>query len=91
MSSFQVFALPGDGIGVEVIDAAIDVLNKVADLTNITIDVEFDLMGGACNEQHKTFICDRTVKRTKTVDAILVGAGGGPVWDNFPIEGDSCA
>lgn len=87
MSNYKVLVLPGDGVGVEVVDAAISVLNEVTQIANINVDIEYDLIGGACYEQHNTFICDHTVELAKKTDAVIVGSVGGPKWDSLNIVG----
>jgi len=88
---FRLFCLPGDGIGPEVIDAALQVLNVVAPHLDRRIFVERDLVGGACYESHGVFLRDETAARARAADAILFGAEGGPGWDNLDIPGGPTA
>ena len=72
-----VVTLPGDGIGPDVMGAALEVLRRVAP------DLEYDehLVGGACIDAHGTAIADATVEACRSADAVLLGAVGGPRWD----------
>lgn len=72
--------LPGDGIGPEVIaqvDRVIEVLNNDFGLG---LNVETALFGGASIDATGKPISEETVKRAKEVDAVLMGAVGGPKW-----------
>ncbi len=62
---FRVLALGGDHIGPEVVAAGIDVLRHVADLANIQIEIEEDLLGGASWDKHGTFCTDAVVQPAK--------------------------
>src|SRR3954462_7914586 len=69
--------LPGDGIGLEVAAAAVEVLNAVAgDLT-----FEEHPAGGAAIDLHGTALTDEALAACKASDAVLLGALGGPKWD----------
>lgn len=87
MADFQVLALAGDGIGPEVMAAGLRVCRKAADLHGLALTIEEDLLHGACWEKHGTFIRDDTVEAAKSADAVLVGAVGGPKWDDIKIDG----
>lgn len=76
--------LPGDGIGPEVtaqVERVIDVLNSKHGLD---LKVEKALFGGCAYDEIGTPIADATVERAKQVDAVLMGAVGGPKWANAP-------
>ena len=91
MKTFTLLALAGDGIGVEVTESALEVLDSIIDCTDLRIQVEHDLAGGICYQKHGVFIRDETAKRAAEVDAILFGAEGGPQWDQLDIPGGPCA
>lgn len=74
--------LPGDGIGVEVMAAAVRVLKAVAEAHGIPIDLTPDLAGGAAIEAYGVPIRPETMQRCKRADAILFGAVGDPRWDD---------
>ena len=72
-----IVTLPGDGIGPEVLAAALELLNAVApDLT-----YEEHLIGGAAIDATGTALPDETLEAAKRSDAVLLAAVGGPKWD----------
>jgi 3-isopropylmalate dehydrogenase len=72
-----IVTLPGDGIGPEVLAAALEVLDAVApDLT-----YEEHLIGGAAIDATGTALPDETLTACKRADAVLLAAVGGPKWD----------
>ena len=87
MQSARILALGGDGIGPEVVDCALEVLDRVAALGNISMTVERDLLGGASWDRYGTMCQDEVVTKAKSADAVLVGAVGGPKWDGLDIPG----
>ncbi|SET04875.1 3-isopropylmalate dehydrogenase [Salinibacillus kushneri] len=80
----QIALLPGDGIGQEVMQSATEVLNAIA----VEFDHEFEFdtydIGGAAIETQETPLPDKTIEGCKRSDAILLGAVGGPKWENLP-------
>lgn len=80
----NIVVLPGDGIGQEIMDASIQVLNKVAEKFNHTFKFEQHEIGGASYEKHGEPLTDETVNACLAADAILLGAIGGPKWDSLP-------
>ena len=85
---FTVLALGGDGIGPEVVNAGLEVLQAAADLVGLQVEVEEDLLHGAAWERYGTFCRDETVARAREVDAVLVGAVGDPRYDDI-LAGDA--
>ncbi len=79
----KVTLLPGDGIGVEIIDAAVEVLEAVATKFNFTIDFDKQLIGGAAIDAAGVPLPEATIASAKAADAVLLGAVGGPKWDNL--------
>jgi 3-isopropylmalate dehydrogenase len=77
----RIVILAGDGIGPEVTDAALSVLNAVADRNGLQLDLTHDLVGGAAIDAFGTPIRRQTLDLCKRSDAILFGAVGGPKWD----------
>ncbi|QDP39991.1 3-isopropylmalate dehydrogenase [Radiobacillus deserti] len=82
----KIVLLPGDGIGSEVIHSAKDVLNAIAKEFNHSFEFETHLIGGAAVDTVGTPLPDTTVKACQEADAILLGAVGGPKWDQFPSD-----
>ena len=72
-----IVTLPGDGIGPEVLAAALDVLRVVAP------DLAYDehLVGGASIDAHGTALTDATLEACRRSDGVLLAAVGGPKWD----------
>jgi 3-isopropylmalate dehydrogenase len=75
--------MPGDGIGPEIIEQALLVLNKVAEKFGHTITTEEALIGGAAIDAENTPLPQETIDKCKSADAVLLGAVGGPQWDNI--------
>jgi 3-isopropylmalate dehydrogenase len=74
--------LPGDGIGPEVVAEAIRVLGTVADRFGHEFSFEEHLIGGAAIEAHGAALDLETVEAALAADAVLLGAVGGPRWDD---------
>lgn len=85
--AIRILALGGDGIGPEVVDAALQVLEIAARSARLHVDLSEDLLHGAAWEQYGTFIRPETLSRARESDALLVGAVGGPQWDPIVIDG----
>ena len=85
--TLKVLALGGDGIGPEVVGAALQVLEVAAAELGQSLDISEDLLHGAAWEQYGTFIKPETLTKAQESDALLVGATGGPQWDHIVIDG----
>ena len=79
----RVLLLPGDGIGPEIVSAARKVLQKVSDQFELGIELTEGLIGGAAIDAHGVPLPDETLEAAQTSDAILLGAVGGPKWDQI--------
>lgn len=77
-----IVTLPGDGIGPEVTQEAVRVLEHQARLFGHTFDFSEHLIGGCSIERHGTALTDTTLAACKASDGVLLGAVGGPRWDN---------
>src|SRR4051812_23387733 len=73
----KIVTLPGDGIGPEVLEAALRVLDTVAD----DLQYEEHLFGGASIDAHGTALTDEVLEACRGADAVLLAAVGGPKWD----------
>ncbi len=82
MSTYNLQILPGDGIGPEIMDEAKKVIHWINQNTDITINTKEDTFGGAAYEQYEVPLADHTLEDCRKADAILMGAVGGPQWDN---------
>jgi len=81
--SKQILILPGDGIGPEIISEAVKVLECVNQHFTLNYQWTFDNIGGVAYEQYGTPLADITLEKAKQADAVLLGAVGGPKWDNI--------
>ncbi|MBI2485653.1 MAG: 3-isopropylmalate dehydrogenase [Deltaproteobacteria bacterium] len=79
----KILVLPGDGIGVEVTNVSLDVLKTVGEKHKIQFDFETALFGGCSIDAYGVPITDEVLKKAKSSDAVLLGAVGGPKWDNL--------
>src|SRR5687768_1113415 len=79
---FKITLLPGDGIGPEVVAEAVRVLDLVASNHNHTIKFTERLMGGCSIDKYGSSLTDETLADCKSADAVLLGAVGGPKWDD---------
>ena len=79
---FNLVVLPGDGIGPEVTDEAIKVLQAIGDRFNHNFNLCYGLIGGAAIDEEGTALSSDTLKMCKGYDAVLLGAVGGPKWDD---------
>nr|3U1H_A Chain A, 3-isopropylmalate dehydrogenase [Bacillus sp. (in: firmicutes)]3U1H_B Chain B, 3-isopropylmalate dehydrogenase [Bacillus sp. (in: firmicutes)] len=82
----KIAVLPGDGIGPEVMEAAIEVLKAVAERFGHEFEFEYGLIGGAAIDEAGTPLPEETLDVCRGSDAILLGAVGGPKWDQNPSE-----
>jgi 3-isopropylmalate dehydrogenase len=74
--------LPGDGIGPEVVDEARRVLDAVGHLFGHRFAFDQRLIGGASIDAHGTALADDALAACRRADAVLLGAVGGPGWDD---------
>jgi 3-isopropylmalate dehydrogenase len=77
-----IVVLAGDGIGPEVTNEAEKILTAVADKFGHNFTFDQQLMGGCAIDAKGTSLPDETVEAAKVADAVLLGAVGGPKWDN---------
>ena len=83
MSNPSLLILPGDGIGPEVMQEVRKVISWFGDKRDLAFDVSEDLVGGAAYDKHGTPLHDDTMKKALEVDAVLLGAVGGPAYDDL--------
>ncbi len=81
--SYKIGIIKGDGIGPEIVDEAIKVLDAIAPIEKIDFQYEEFLLGGAAIDEVGVPLPDETIAGLSRVDAILFGAIGGPKWDNL--------
>jgi 3-isopropylmalate dehydrogenase len=78
--------LPGDGIGPEVMEEALKVLNAVMKRFRIDLDYRQADVGGCAIDLYGTALPDETLKLCENSDAVLFGSVGGPKWEGLPPE-----
>jgi len=81
---YTIAVIKGDGIGPEIIDATIPVLEKICKEYGHRIKYEYLLAGGAALDEHGEPLPKKTVKKCKECSAVLLGAVGDPKWDSQP-------
>ena len=82
MSNKKILVLPGDGIGVEVMNEVLKIINWMSKNNSISFDIEERLVGGAAYNSEGDSISDLTMEKALNADAVLFGAVGGSQWDN---------
>jgi 3-isopropylmalate dehydrogenase len=80
--NFNIVTLPGDGVGPEVTAEAVKVLRAVGKKYGHTFTMNERLIGGAAIDAEGVAVSADTIKLCKKADAVLLGAVGGPKWDN---------
>ncbi len=78
----KIVLLPGDGIGPEVVRAARVVLETAAQEDGIALEFDAHLIGGAAIDATGSPLPDETLQACQKADAVLLGAVGGPKWDD---------
>jgi 3-isopropylmalate dehydrogenase len=79
---FNVAALLGDGVGPEVATEAIRVMEAVGNKFGHSFQFHHGLVGGAALDAHGVALTAETLKMCRSCDAVLLGAVGGPKWDD---------
>ncbi|WP_265445778.1 3-isopropylmalate dehydrogenase [Acetivibrio straminisolvens] len=84
MGKYNIAVLPGDGIGPEVIEQAAKVIEAVGEKYNHSFELKEGLLGGCAIDATGEPFPKETLELCKSSDAVLLGAVGGPKWDNLP-------
>ncbi len=84
MQTLKFAVLPGDGIGPEVMAAALDVLKTTTSAAGINLDYQQADVGGIAIDNHGSALPESTIKICEDADAILFGSVGGPKWESLP-------
>jgi 3-isopropylmalate dehydrogenase len=79
----KIGVIKGDGIGPEIVEEAIKVLDAVSVAEGFNLSYEEFLLGGAAIDETGVPLPEETLQGVKKVDAVLFGAIGGPKWDNL--------
>src|SRR6476660_1646442 len=77
-----IITLPGDGIGPDVVAEGVLVLQAVAERFGHQFEIRSALLGGCAIDANGTALPDQTLRLCKESDAVVLGAVGGPKWDN---------
>ena len=78
----KLLLLPGDGIGPEVMAEVKKVIDWIEDNTDTKFDMTEDHIGGSAYDAYGSPFADETLEKARGVDAIIMGAVGGPKWDD---------
>lgn len=84
--NYNIALLKGDGIGPEIVDSAVAVLQKVAEKFNHEFRFTEYLIGGAAIDAVGVPLPQETIDGCLASDSVLLGAVGGPKWDNLPAD-----
>ena len=82
----KILILPGDGVGKEITSEALKVINLISKLYSLNIDIDFGYFGGVAVDKFNSPFPDETREKIKKSDAVLLGAVGGPQYDNVEKE-----
>ncbi|MFN8399953.1 MAG: 3-isopropylmalate dehydrogenase [Anaerolineales bacterium] len=80
--NFKITLLPGDGIGPEVVGEAVRVLETIASKYKHSFAFQERLMGGCSIDKYGSSLTDETLADCVASDSVLLGAVGGPKWDD---------
>ena len=84
MKDIDLLLLSGDGVGPEIMESAISLLEKIQSSFKINLNLIEGLIGGASIDAHGLPVSDETLNQASQADSILFGAVGGPKWDSLP-------
>ena len=84
--NYTIAVIKGDGIGPEIVSEAMLVLEKIGQKFGHTFTFQEVLAGGCSIDANGIPLTDETVEICKKADSVLLGAVGGPKWDNVPSE-----
>ena len=79
----KIAVLPGDGIGQEIVNQALRVLDALQS-DGLKVEIERAAIGGAGYDEQGDPLPEKTLKLAKAADAVLLGAVGGPKYDTLP-------
>jgi len=86
MKTYKITLIKGDGIGPEIIDEAVKVLDAVASCCEFDFSYDEALMGGVAYDITGDPLPQETISKSLNSDAVLFGAIGGEKWDTLPRE-----
>ena len=80
--SYKITVIPGDGIGQEIVDSAVEVLRKADEKYSLGLEYVYKDAGGTAYDKFGTPLPQETIDTCKASDAVLFGAVGGDKWDH---------
>ncbi|NIP14367.1 MAG: 3-isopropylmalate dehydrogenase [Pseudomonadales bacterium] len=80
----KILVLPGDGIGAEIVPVARSVMSAAATKFGVSLAFEEGLVGGVAIDETGSPLPDETLRQARAARAVLLGAVGGPKWDDLP-------
>ena len=84
MADYKITLLKGDGIGPEIVNQAVKVLDRAGEKFGFTVEYDEALLGGCAIDATGVPLPDETVAKCKASDSVILGAVGGPKWDSLP-------
>ena len=84
MREHNIVVLKGDGIGPEIVDEAVKVLDAAGKKYGFKMNYDYELMGGCAIDETGEPLPQKTVDACKKADCVFLGAVGGPKWDGVP-------
>ncbi len=84
MKEYNIVVLKGDGIGPEIVDEALKVLDATGEKYGFKFNYDYQLIGGAAIDATGEPLPQATVDACKKADCVFLGAVGGPKWDVLP-------
>ena len=82
----KIAVLAGDGIGPEVMDASLKVLDRAAESFGFSVEYRRALIGGAAIDERGRALPEESIDICRSCDAVLLGSVGGPKWDKLPAD-----
>ena len=79
----KILLLPGDGIGPEVMSEVKKIIEWFNNNKSLDFEIDEDLVGGSSYDKHGTPITDEVFYKALESEAVILGAVGGPKWDNL--------
>lgn len=86
MTKFNIAVIKGDGIGPEIVDSAMNVLTKIGERFGHNFDFIQSICGGAAYDKYGEPLPQESLDICLASDSVLLGAVGGPQYDNLPYE-----
>ena len=84
MNNYKITLLKGDGIGPEIVNQAVKVLDRAAEKFGFEVTYDEALLGGCAIYATGVPLPEETIAKCKASDSVMLGAVGGPKWDNQP-------